>query len=71
MKGDFTLDSSERASGMPERLQIRRRAVAGGAPGWEYLGSQPADKRLRGLDKLLKPALAELVRDYGLTAKAR
>lgn len=69
VKGDFTLDSSERASGMPERLQIRRRAVAGGAPGWEYLGSQPADKRLRGLDKLLKPALAELVRDYGLTAK--
>lgn len=69
VKGDFTLDSSERASGMPARLQIRRRAAAGGAPCWEYLGSQPADERLRGLDKLLKPALAELVQEYGLTAK--
>lgn len=69
VKGDFSLDSSERASGMPERLQIRRRAVAGGAPCWEYLGSQPADERLRGLDKLLKPALVELVHEYGLTAK--
>lgn len=69
VEGHFTLDSGERASGLPERLRIRRRAAAGEGAVWECLGSQPADTRLRGLDKLLKPALTDLVRDYGLHAK--
>ncbi|WP_328545504.1 hypothetical protein [Streptomyces platensis] len=68
VEGRFTLDAGERdSSGLPAQVSIRRRARSGDATCWEYFGSQPADSRLHGLDRLLKPALAALVAEFGLT----
>ncbi|OEJ21644.1 hypothetical protein AS594_39700 [Streptomyces agglomeratus] len=67
VEGAFTLDSQERAAmALPAQLRIRRRARLGEAACWEYLGKAPRDSRLRGLDRLLKPALADLVAEFRL-----
>ncbi|MFD4231357.1 ATP-dependent endonuclease [Streptomyces sp. NPDC058545] len=68
VEGTFTLDAAEQeASGLPLTVRIRRGSRAGEVTCWEFFGSQPADSRLRGLGRLLKPALADLVTEYGLT----
>ncbi|MFE4960317.1 ATP-dependent endonuclease [Streptomyces sp. NPDC056653] len=68
VEGEFRLDTEEQArSGLPEQVRIRRRSLMGEAACWEYFGSQPAEPRLRDLDRLLKPALAELVAEYSLS----
>lgn len=40
-------------------VNVAGREAMGEAPCWEYFGSQPAEPRLRDLDRLLKPALAD------------
>ncbi|MFH8574026.1 ATP-dependent nuclease [Streptomyces sp. NPDC017993] len=68
VEGRFVLDAGEQgSSGLPARVSIRRRARSSEAACWEYFGSQPADSRLHGLGRLLKPALAALVTEFGLT----
>lgn len=68
VEGAFTLDAAERAvADLPEQIRIRRIARAGETPCWEYYGRQPADSRLRGLDRLLKQPLADLVAEFGLS----
>lgn len=62
MEGAFTLEAGEQAgTGLPGQVRIRRRACE--AACWEYFSQQSVDGRLRDLDRLLKPALAELVAD--------
>ncbi|MFF1716562.1 ATP-dependent endonuclease [Streptomyces sp. NPDC058268] len=68
VEGTFTLDAAERETGaLPTTVRIRRGSRAGEAACWELFGSLPADGRLRELGRLLKPALADLVAEYGLT----
>ncbi|MFD9721168.1 ATP-dependent endonuclease [Streptomyces sp. NPDC059076] len=68
VEGEFRLDMQEQdRSSLPAKVRIRRRSLLGEAPSLEYFGSQPADSRLRDVDRLLKPALAELVSEYGLS----
>ncbi|WP_405942825.1 ATP-dependent nuclease [Streptomyces sp. NBC_00207] len=67
VEGAFTLDAAERATAeLPDRVRIRRVSRAGEATCWEYFGRHPADSRLRGLDRLLKGPLAELVAEFRL-----
>ncbi|WP_145501102.1 ATP-dependent endonuclease [Streptomyces sp. CFMR 7] len=68
VEGAFTLDEAERAPAeLPGTIRIRRIARAGEPACWEYFGQQPADTRLRGLDRLLKQPLADLVAEFGLS----
>ncbi|MFF5976934.1 ATP-dependent endonuclease [Streptomyces sp. NPDC012769] len=68
VEGQFRLDTEEQErSGLGEHVRIRRRSRLGEAAGLEYFGSQPADPKLRDLSQLLKPALAKLVAEYGLS----
>ncbi|MGW6581102.1 ATP-dependent nuclease [Streptomyces globisporus] len=68
VEGSFTLDEAERAPAeLPGTIRIRRIARAGEPACWEYFGQQPADTRLRGLDRLLKQPLADLVAEFGLS----
>ncbi|MFD7127327.1 MULTISPECIES: ATP-dependent endonuclease [Streptomyces] len=68
VEGIFTLDEAERAPAeLPGTIRIRRIARAGEPACWEYFGQQPADTRLRGLDRLLKQPLADLVAEFGLS----
>ncbi|MFJ6890038.1 ATP-dependent nuclease [Streptomyces californicus] len=68
VEGSFTLDEAERAPAeLPGTIRIRRIARAGEPACWEYFGHQPADTRLRGLDRLLKQPLADLVAEFGLS----
>ncbi|WP_217230138.1 ATP-dependent nuclease [Streptomyces anulatus] len=68
VEGVFTLDEAERApADLPVTIRIRRIARAGEPACWEYFGRQPADTRLRGLDRLLKQPLADLVAEFGLS----
>ncbi|MFH9479514.1 ATP-dependent nuclease [Streptomyces anulatus] len=68
VEGVFTLDEAERAPAeLPVTIRIRRIARAGEPACWEYFGRQPADTRLRGLDRLLKQPLADLVAEFGLS----
>lgn len=68
VEGQFRLDAEEQAhSGLGEHVRIRRRSRLGEATCLEYFGSQPADSRLRDLNRLLKPALTALVVEYGLS----
>lgn len=68
VEGVFSLDEAERAPAeLPGTIRIRRIARAGEPACWEYFGQQPADTRLRGLDRLLKQPLADLVAEFGLS----
>ncbi|MET8754712.1 hypothetical protein ABZW32_32145 [Streptomyces sp. NPDC004667] len=69
VEGTFALNLAERCEGdLPAVIRIRRRARAGEAVSLEYLGTQPEDPRLRDLSRLLRPALAALVEEFGLVA---
>ncbi|MCX5402382.1 ATP-dependent endonuclease [Streptomyces sp. NBC_00102] len=69
VEGRFRLDAEEQdRSGLGEHVRIRRRSPLGEAAAClEYFGSRPADPKLRDLNQLLKPALATLVAEYGLS----
>lgn len=68
VEGIFSLDEAERAPAeLPGTIRIRRIVRAGEPACWEYFGQQPADTRLHGLDRLLKPPLADLVAEFGLS----
>lgn len=68
VEGIFSLDEAERAPAeLPGTIRIRRIVRAGEPACWEYFGQQPADTRLHGLDRLLKPPLAGLVAEFGLS----
>ncbi|MFE9046248.1 ATP-dependent endonuclease [Streptomyces sp. NPDC007818] len=68
VEGHFRLDAEEQSgTGLDEHVRIRRRSPLGEAACLEYFGSQPVDPKLRDLDQLLKPALASLVAEYGLS----
>ncbi|QYA98963.1 hypothetical protein KZO11_38150 [Streptomyces anulatus] len=68
VEGIFALDEAERVPAeLRGTIRIRRIARAGEPACWEYFGQQPADTRLRGLDRLLKQPLADLVVEFGLS----
>ncbi|MFJ6523446.1 ATP-dependent nuclease [Streptomyces filamentosus] len=68
VEGHFRLDAEERSrSGLGEHVRIRRRSPLGEAACLEYFGSRPVDPKLRDLSQLLKPVLAKLVTEYGLS----
>ncbi|MEV2248782.1 hypothetical protein [Streptomyces sp. NPDC049970] len=68
VEGIFALDEAERVPAeLPGTIRIRRIARAGEPACWEYFGQQSADTRLRGLDRLLKQPLADLVVEFGLS----
>ncbi|MFE5593330.1 ATP-dependent endonuclease [Streptomyces sp. NPDC056549] len=68
VEGQFRLDTEEQERGsLGEHVRIRRRSRLGEAACLEYFGSRPADPKLRDLSQLLKPVLAKLVTEYGLS----
>ncbi|MFB6819670.1 ATP-dependent endonuclease [Streptomyces sp. NPDC056347] len=68
VEGRFRLDAEEQdRSGLGEHVRIRRRSPLGEATCLEHFGSLPVDPKLRNLDQMLKPALAALVTEYGLS----
>ncbi|MEU9925244.1 AAA family ATPase [Streptomyces griseoluteus] len=68
VEGVFTLDTGEQAAtAMPPTVRIRRIAEEGQAARWQFFGSRPADSRLHDPGRLLKPELAQLVTEFGLS----
>ncbi|MFB9573627.1 hypothetical protein [Streptomyces yanii] len=55
VEGEFRPDVEELVVVFPNRYASAGDCLQGAAR-WEYFGSQPADSRLRDLDRLLKPA---------------
>ena len=67
VEGHFRLDVEEQStSGLSPVLRIRRKALAAEAVCWEYHGEQSQNPSLQNLDKLTKPALTDLVKEFDL-----